>query len=130
MIASVAFLIVLSLLVAFFALKHYETNTGMVWCARQRKVADERVVTLRAWTLSHADLLETLPSIAARFLRYLVHEMALLVAYGARRIETWAHDLADFVSHKHSHQARETRSDFLKQVSEHRVDTPNSPSEE
>lgn len=124
MIASMVFVVALALLGCFFALKRYELASGVVWCARWRMKADDHVVVVRSWALSHTDLLETLPSLAARYLRFLIHELALLIAYSARRIEAWAHELADFVSHKHSLQIRETRSDFLKQVSEHKIETP------
>lgn len=130
MLASIVFIVSLVLLGTFFALKRYEMTTGVVWGAAWRAGADNHVVAMRTWALSHTDLLETLPSLAARYLRFVVHELALLIAYGARRIEAWAHELADFVSHKHSLQVRETRSDFLKQVSEHKNGTPAGSSTE
>lgn len=120
MFASIVFLITCVLLCALFALKYYEGRLGVVYGEAWRARADLRVVALRSWALSHTDLLETLPSIVARYGRFLVHEIALLIAYSARRIEMWAHELADFASHKHSLQIRETRSDFLRQVSEHK----------
>lgn len=109
--------------VAFlFALKEYELRRGVVVCAGVRQRADARALRLKELAIAaRTDLSHSWP-IAVRVFRWLVHEAALASAALARRLERQAYKLADLVSHKRRYERRETRSEFLKKVAEHRDD--------
>jgi hypothetical protein len=68
---------------------------------------------------ARVDLAKVPPELL-RFSRIALHEAALGFAYLARLAERRAHRIADFVSHKRHYERRETRSEFLKKVSEGR----------
>lgn len=118
--AGIVFFLSVVLITGLFWLKYWETRYDRVLWGTWRDRADSRAVALKvrlqhtAWNLSH------LAPFAAYLSRFLVHEAAMLFAAVARFAETQAHRLADFVSHKHRFERRETQSDFLRQVSAHK----------
>jgi hypothetical protein len=83
-----------------------------------------------AWALRLKDYLHGVrarsgswPFVALGLIRTVVHVCALGLARLARMTERGAHRVADFVSHKRGFDRRETRSEFLKQVTEHKNNT-------
>jgi len=105
---------------ALFILKYWETGTGRVLAPVMRQEADERARELKE-RLFHlrADVAHMGPLLVL-FVRYLIHEGALAFAGFARIMEAQAHRLAELVSHQHTFVPRETKSEFLKRVSEHK----------
>ena len=76
----------------------------------------------RSELAARKDMQDLLPR-AVLLSRFLVHEAALGIARAARYSERQAHRLADMVSHKRGFERRETRSEFLRKVSEGREET-------
>lgn len=70
--------------------------------------------------------LARLPDFLFLLTRYGIRVGALSAAKLARRAEEQAHQIADFVSHKRNFERRETKSHYLKQVSE-KGDNGNGP---
>jgi hypothetical protein len=119
-VAIAAFTIALLLIIALFSLKSYEVRSNRVVMYEMRLRADEFAVDLKDWLLHMRDQLEQLPPMMAYLSRWLVHEAALGFAAAARLAESQAHRLAEVVSHKRSFERRETKSDFLKRVTEYK----------
>ena len=118
--AIAVFGISLIAIASLFVLKQWETGSGRVIAPALRVQADARALELKA-KLFHIRLdLARIPPLALLYMRYLIHEGALAFAAFARFSEHQAHRLADTVSHKRTFVVRETRSDFLKQVSDHK----------
>lgn len=107
-------------LVALFELKHIEARRGILYVPRLRRLADERAIELKQWLLSHTTHLETIPSRMVHGLAISAHVLAMQFARLAHAAAEGAHKLAEMISHKRNFQDRETTSDFLKQVSEHK----------
>lgn len=118
--AFVVFGVSLFGVVLLFAVKAREASHPVLVRALWREKADEFalkikwVVLVLEWYISRLPLLFTLMT------RRLVRRGALSFAYLAHLSAEYAHRLADFVSHKRTFERRETKSDFLKQVTEHR----------
>jgi hypothetical protein len=103
-----------------FALKYREIKQGVVVAESFRLSADQRAHQLKDLLNAAQVDIARVPPEAVRIMRFLVHEAALGFAAFARMIETQSHRLADVVSHKHHFERRETRSEFLKKVAEHK----------
>ncbi|HUO56142.1 MAG TPA: hypothetical protein VMU27_01765 [Candidatus Paceibacterota bacterium] len=107
-------------IMALFVLKQWEVGSGRVIASSFRMSADEQALALKQ-RLFHLRLdLARIPPLTLLYLRYFIHEAALSFAALARWSEQQAHKLADFVSHKHTFVPRETRSDFLRKVSNYK----------
>lgn len=118
--AIVVFGLSLIAIMSLFVLKYWETGSGRVLAPSLRIKADRRALELKD-RLSHIRLdLARIPPLTVLYGRYLVHEGALGFAAFARISEHQAHRLADLVSHKRTFVVRETRSEFLKKVSDHK----------
>ena len=118
--AIVVFGLSLIAISSLFLLKHWETGTGRVLAPAFRRSADLRALELKAQLFNIRGTLSRTGPIAALYMRYLIHRGALGFAAFARFSERQAHKLADAVSHKRTFAPRETKSQFLKQVSEHK----------
>ena len=105
---------------SLFVLKHWETGTGRMIAPRFRSKADARARALKQELFNIRGTLGRLGPIAILYARYLIHKGALATAAFARLSERQAHKLADTVSHKRTLIPRETKSQFLKQVSDHK----------
>jgi hypothetical protein len=114
------FIISLVGLLALFGLKYAELRAGRTFAPSMRERLDVRALQLKELIIAlRLDLVQVLPFFW-KLLRFLIHELALGFAALARILEAQAHRLADLVSHKHRFERRETRSEFLKKVSEHK----------
>jgi len=119
-VASIFFFSSLLGIIGLFGLKYWEQRHSRVLVPAFRETLDTRALQLKALlTAARMDLAQFLP-VLVRLSRFFIHEAALGFAYLARVAERQAYRLADFVSHKHRFEKRETRSEFLKKVSEHR----------
>jgi hypothetical protein len=118
--AVIVFVFSLFGIAALFALKYWELRHEKVLAPDFRRKTDVRARQLKELAYAaRADLVKLLPEIV-RVARFIVHEAALGFAALARFSERQAHRLADLVSHKRGFERRETRSEFLKKVAEHK----------
>jgi hypothetical protein len=123
MAVAAAFLLMsCAAIAALFGLKHWEQKRGRTLLESKRERFDAHALRLKAkLETTSLDILRLLPH-AVRIFRVLLHEAALGLAVIARYAERQAHKLADLVSYKHRFEKRETKSEFLRKMSEHRGD--------
>ena len=118
--AVVIFFLSLLCIAGLFALKHWEEKRQRVVAQNMRLRADGRAMEFKAWLENSRGEIKKLGPVLLRLSRFAIHEAALGAAASARLIERQAHRLADMVSHKHHFERREPRSEFLKQMTEHK----------
>ena len=118
--AIIVFGVTLVAIAALFVLKRWEITRGRVLAPALRIRADHEALVLKNQLFHLRRNLARVAPIAVLYLRYLIHEGALGFASFARLSERQAHHLADAVSHKRTFVPRETKSEFLKKVSEHK----------
>lgn len=107
-------------IILLFVLKRVEIRRGSRFGEPLRMHADAGALAIKSWIEVGERYLERTPWFVAALSRYGVRIGALAFARLARRLAEDAHRLADFVSHKHRFERRETKSQFLKEVSEHK----------
>ena len=107
-------------LIALFCLKYVELRIGVVYAPKFRMRADRLARMTRVFLYFALEHIERLPHDALTLLRVVAHYGAVLFARGARAAEYGAYRLADRVSHKHHFERGETKSTFLRSVSEHK----------
>jgi len=117
-IAIVTFSISLIGLILLFGLKFWEEYDRFRFFPKLRRRADEKALALKAVLLRIADMAKDSPRYFFLILRVIVHAAVVAFANVAGAAERGAHHIADFVSHRHRFERRETNSDFLKKVSE------------
>src|SRR3989344_892136 len=119
-LAFVVFFFSLFAIAFLFALKSWEIRKERIVFAPLREKADVRALQLKE--LLDAALLDLskLPPGAVRLSSIAIHQLALGFATIARGAEGYAHQVADLVSYKHHFEKRDTRSEFLKKVAEHK----------
>ncbi len=120
MIAVYTFTGALIALCILFALKFWEVGSGRILFPRFRALLDRGASALKRFLIVVADRVALIPPFVARIVRILFASFALYVARLARATAEAAHRVADVVSYKHRFERRETRSEFLKKVSEHK----------
>ena len=104
-------------IIALFTLKYYELKGRVLMPQRAHMFMDAKALALKgSLSNSRGSMRKVLP-IAHLISRYLVHQAALKFARFANFLESQAHSVADRVSHKHSFQRRDSKSEFLHQVS-------------
>ena len=118
--AFIAFLVSLTGIIALFAVKYWELRREQVLAGKWRSRADVRAGQLKELMIAARIDLEKLPPEIGRIGRIVLHESLLAFASLLRLLERGAHRLAEFVSHKRGFEKRETRSEFLKKVAEHK----------
>lgn len=118
--AFVVFGISLASLIVLFVIKAHEASHPSATRALWRDKADMFALEVKWVALVIEWYVSRLPLLMALISRRLVRSAALTFAHLARVSAEYAHRLADFVSHKHSFERRETKSDFLKQVTDHK----------
>ncbi len=107
-------------IVALFSLKRWETRRARIILPRLRASIDARAGELKE-LLDAARLdFAKIPPEALRLSRIGIHQLALAFAALAGRVEKHSHQVADLVSYKHRFEKRDTQSEFLKKVSEHK----------
>lgn len=116
----VCFASALVALVLLFVVAYAEERRGALFLSRAQGALDLWALGVER-RLAHAGrVLDHWPTYVAQVGYYSVHVTAVLVALLARAAEKRAHRVADFVSLKRSFIRRETKSDFLKAVQEHK----------
>ena len=118
--AGIVFSLSLIGIIALFVFKHREERAGYVFAPALKEKGDDHALNLKMFLARCRAESSTWVPRAAFLSRVLLHRAALGIASLARTIERQAHRLADLVSHKHGFERRETRSDFLRQVSEYK----------
>jgi len=116
----VVFFVSLAGIVLLFLLKYWENKRSRVLAPQLRERLDIRTLQLKELMIAARMDLGKLPPEALRLSRIAIHAGALGFAAFARTMETYAHEIADVVSYKHRFEKRETRSEFLKKVAEHK----------
>lgn len=119
-ILIVAFSIALCAIVFLFSIAYLEAARGTVVSPRIERVFDTWATGTHTGLMHIGHMVDHWPTYMMQFGYYLVHVAAVLVALVARAAERRAHAVADFVSHKRSFTRRETQSDFLRAVQEHK----------
>lgn len=116
--AGIVFFVSLVLIIALFALNMREEKTGRYFAPEWRAAADKEALYVRDLLMA-ADLdLKKVPPLVSYYSHEALRVAALSFARAARRASRDAHRLADFVSHKHNFERKETRSEFLRKMSE------------
>jgi hypothetical protein len=110
--------VTLFLLIVLFALKRAEATRGRRFGVGLRDRADARALRIKASLENGEAYLSEVPFYFSALSRYFVHVGALSFAKIARASAQRAHQLADLVSHKRGFERRETKSQFLREVSE------------
>lgn len=116
----IVFFVSLGGIVLLFLLKRAEAGRGRRYAEDMRLRADGGALVVKDWLEAGEWYLARAPWFVGALARYMVHIGALSFARVARASEKYAHRLADLVSHKHRFQRRETKSQFLKDVSEYK----------
>ena len=108
--------------ILLFAMKSREAKRGITAFEKARAAADARALELKDFMgRSRFEFAKLIPALIL-IIRYGVHELALLLAALGRLVERQAHRLADSASHKHRFERRESRSEFLKKIGDHKSD--------
>lgn len=118
----VVFFVSLVGIASLFGMKSWEQARERTIAPAWRVRADARALEFKAWLGRARGEIQKLPPLLLYLSRVAVHEVALGIAASARFLERQAHRLADMVSHKHRFERRESRSEFLKQITEHKND--------
>lgn len=116
MFALTVFIVSLLGITTLFSVKLVEARSGRIFFPQARLTGDSYARTIKKHVTHALERLEHVPVQLLWGLRALVHFAALSLASLARRFEGAAEKLAEHVSHKRDFQARETQSDYLKQV--------------
>jgi len=116
--AAAIFIISLAGMIALFALNIREARTGRYFAPEWRREVDKEALYLKELLMA-ADLdLKKVPPILSHSSHVALHFAALAFARLARNASRRAHALADFVSHNHNFERKETRSEFLRKMTE------------
>ena len=119
-LAMIVFFVSLALIIALFVLRFFEDRRGERLAARPRQLADNAALNLKDALVHGRTQVEKLPPKVAHRSMKAAHKGALGAAGVARSLEAQAHRFADFVSSKGNFQRRETKSEFLKGVSDYK----------
>ncbi len=101
-----------------FYVKHWEERNAQIFAPAFRLVADSKALDIKFFLGLTQQEFKKLGPTSVRVARALLHDLALSLAALSRASERGAHQLADMVSHKHRFERRETKNEFLKQVSD------------
>lgn len=107
-------------IIILFTIKIREMAYPSAARARWRDRADDFALEIKWVILVVEWYVSRIPLFTMLIARRLVHGAALSFARLARVSAEQAHRLADVVSHKRTFERRATKSDFLKQVIEHK----------
>lgn len=118
--ATVVFLLALIGIIALFALKYWELARGRVVARDLRESADREALHVKELIGALQLDLAKLPPLMLFAAQRMLHAAAVDFGHLMHWLGAQAHNLADFVSHKRNFERRETRSEFLKKVSEHK----------
>jgi len=118
--AAIIFLIALLGIIGLFSLKAWETSRGTMIAPDLRSAADFQALRLKDLLLAGRKDLEHLPPLLLYATQRIVHGIAVDAGHIAHWLGVQSHRLADAVSHKRNFERGQTKSEFLKKVSEHK----------
>ena len=118
--AIITFGISLAAIIVLFILKHIEIKKSYIVAPTMRAAADRSALRCKALLRDLEMHVEQLPPRATKAFRSGLAVAAATFGSIAHRVGKESHRLADVVSHKHNFERSETRSEFLKQVTEHK----------
>ena len=107
-------------ILGLFLFKKIEEQKARVLFPKAHAAADRAAAACTRFLEQSERQLVQVPPVAVRAMRSVLAISAVSFGQIAERIARQSHRLADLVSHKHNFERRETRSDFLKQVTEHK----------
>lgn len=116
--ASILFSVSLASIASLFALKAWEVRRGTRILENWRAEADRFALLCKRMLVHWDSVLSRLPALLTVLSRLIVARLALAFSRLANSAATHADRLADLVSYKHRFERRETRSDFLRRVSD------------
>ena len=119
----IVFFVSLVGIILLFTLKKIEAGRERRFAEGVRTNADHGALRVKAWLEMSESYLERTPFFIAALTRYGIHVGALAFARLARTSAEQAHRLADMASHKRNFERRETKSQFLKEVSDYKNDS-------
>lgn len=118
--AVIVFFFSLLAIIFLFVLKRIEERRAHVFLPSMRVSLDRGALWCKGILESGEEIAGLVPPLAAWATRMTLLSGMRGFARLARRSAESANRLADFVSHKHNFERRETRSAFLRQVGEYR----------
>jgi hypothetical protein len=118
--AMVVFFLALALIVALFTLKQWEVSRGRVLMPTWRERADREALHFKELLGAAGKDVQHVPPFLLDAAQSVVHGIAVDAGHIAHWLGSQSHRLADSVSHKRNFERLETRSEFLKKVSEHK----------
>ncbi len=107
-------------IVVLLSVKAWEMRRERVLAPRFRARLDAGALALKAQIQRGEMFLSRLPSLASFAALKMLALASVRLARLARSMSESAYRLADFISHKHNFERRETRSEFLKTMIEHK----------
>ncbi len=107
-------------IVFLLALKAWEMRRERLVAPRLRAQLDTGALALKSQIEKGEAFLGEVPSLASLVAMKTLAGGSVHLARLARRMSESAYRLADFISHKHNFERRETRSEFLKTMIEHK----------
>ncbi len=107
-------------IVALLWLKYWELAHSRQLAPHLRMRADEEALRLKELIAAAQVDAGKLPPLVLHALQVVLHAAAVDFGHFAHWLGSQAHRLADMVSHRRHFERRETRSEFLKKVSEHK----------
>ena len=115
--AGISFFSSLAAIMGLVAVKLHEIDSGTIVAPRMKQAADREALRVKQLLFAaKIDLTKILP-ILVYWGHVAVHRAAIEFARFARTTSRKAHQLADFVSHKRNFEPRQTKSEFLRQMS-------------
>jgi len=123
--AGTAFFLACAGIIGLFTLKRWEEEHQRMVLSEFRRGADEKAVKLKAMILASSHDLEKLPPLLLAIASAIVRVLAIGFGHLAHWIGERSHALADLVSYKHRFERKETRSEFLKQVTDYPITNRN-----
>ncbi len=116
-------------IIFLLGLKAWEMRRERIVAPRLRARLDAGALVLKSQIEKGEAFLGELPSLASFVAMKTLAGGSVYLARLARRMSESAYRLADFISHKHNFERRETRSEFLKTMIEHKNGLANSLSQ-
>jgi hypothetical protein len=118
--SAIVFFVALIGIVALFSFKQWELSRERVVAPDIRMRADAQARHLKELMEAGRKDLEHLPPLLLYAAQRIIHGIAVDAGHVAHWLGVQAHKLADSVSHKRNFERRETKSEFLKKVAEHK----------
>jgi len=116
----IVFVSSLTAITMLFSFKYAEERRARLLLPEMRRMLDAAAEWCGRVLRGSEDQLSKLPPASMRVIRRMLASSAISFGAIAERIAHGSHRLADFFSHKHNFERRETRSEFLRQVAEHK----------